>query len=215
MIKKIKINIVLLLLISSSISFGQSYVGAFVGLNSSKLAGDSSSNAEYKALMGANVGAYFDLKLSTSLLLSFQPSYSQEGTKVSVAVRGLDEPVDSLTFRFNYFSLPLLLKVRSMNKRFYALGGLEAGLILSSFVSSHDIEEDIKTDISEFNVAMHFGVGYRIPIGYPRLFIELRYAQGILNLTDEPIEGSIIPRVKTSRYKILTGLEIPLKKSDK
>jgi hypothetical protein len=120
-----------------------------------------------------------------------------------------------MAIRLNYFSLPLLLKVSSTNKRFYALGGLEAGLLIDSFVTSNDIKEDLKVDVSEFNIAMHFGAGYRIPIGYPRLFVELRYAQGLINLTDEPVEDNIIPRVKTNGLKVLVGIEIPLKKTTK
>lgn len=212
---KIKITILLLLLISTSISFGQSYVGIFAGLNSSRLAGDSPSKAYYKPLIGANVGAYFDLKLSQSILLSIQPSYSQEGTKIYYNVIGQEEPVDSIKVRLNYFSLPLLLKVQSTNNRFYALGGIEAGFLFDSFTSSHDVKKEIKTTVSEYNIAAHFGAGIRIPIGITRLFIELRYTQGVLNLTDELIDESIVPRVKTSGYKILAGIEIPLRKSDK
>lgn len=215
MIKTFKINFLFLLLISVSMSFGQSYVGIFGGLNSSKLAGDAPSKAYYKSLMGANVGAYFDLKLGKSIWLSLQPSYSQEGTKVFYNVSGLEEPVDSIKIRLNYFSLPLLLKVQSTNKRFYALGGIEAGYLLDSYKSSNDVQEEIGTEVSELNIAAHFGAGFRIPIGFTRLFIEVRYTQGVYNLTDEPIDKSTIPRVKTSGFKILTGVEIPLKKSDK
>ena len=50
---------------------------------------------------------------------------------------------------------------------------------------------------------------------FPRLFTELRYSQGIINLTDEPLSNNIIPRVKTSGFKLLVGIEFPLKKSSK
>lgn len=215
MTKHIKLYILAFAMISVSFVFGQSYVGVFAGLNSSKLVGDSPSNAYYKSLMGANVGAYFDLKLGKSIWLSLQPSYSQEGTKVYYNVSGLEEPVDSIKVRLNYFSLPVLLKVQSSSKKFYALGGIEAGYLLDSYLSSHDVKEEFNTNISEINIAAHFGAGFRIPIGITRLFIELRYTQGVINLTDDPIDKSYIPRVKTTGFKVLTGIEIPLKKSDK
>ncbi|MCK5766145.1 MAG: hypothetical protein KAH26_09170, partial [Bacteroidales bacterium] len=63
--------------------------------------------------------------------------------------------------------------------------------------------------------AAHFGAGIRIPVGLPRLFVELRYSQGLVNLTDEPIEKSYVPRVKTSGFKVLAGIEIPLKRTNK
>ena len=215
MIKLTRIFILLAFWVTSFLVSGQSYVGIFGGLNSSKLNGDAPKKGKFNGLMGANVGAYIDLKLGKSIFISLQPSYSQEGTKISYTVPKLDEPVDSITIRLNYFSLPLLLKVTSTNKRFYALAGVETGLLLDSYISSHDTKEDIKTDVAKWNVAMHFGAGIKIPVGFPRLFVELRYTQGLINLTDEPIERSYVPRVKTAGFKILFGIEIPLKKTDK
>jgi hypothetical protein len=205
----------LLFLFSFTMASAQCYVGVFGGLNSSKLSGDVPDNAKYKSLMGANTGAYIDIKLSNIIWLSVQPSYSQEGTKMSYTVKGKEEPVDSIKIRLNYFSLPLFLKVSSTNGRFYALGGVETGFLLDSYLSSHDVKEELKTNVSDFNIALHFGAGIRIPVGFPRLFVELRYTQGLINLTDEPVEQSYIPRVKTNGFKILAGIEIPITKSKK
>ena len=203
-----------ILLLISSLSFGQSDLGVFIGFNNSKLAGDAPANSSYNSLKGINAGAYFDLKLSNSLLLSIQPSYTQEGTKISFKVSGQEEPVDSIKIRINYFSLPFLLKVTTSNKRFYALGGIETGILLSSFLETNDSKEDIGVDVESWNLAMHFGVGLRIPIGFPRLFVELRYTQGLVNLTNEPLDKNIIPRIKTNGFKVLAGIEIPLQKSN-
>lgn len=207
------IQLIILFAFISSLSIGQSYIGVFIGFNSSKLSGDSPNNASYNSLMGLNAGANFDLKLSNSMLLSLQPSYSQEGTKISYSVAGQDEPVDSIKIRLNYFSLPLLLKVATANQRFYALAGLEAGILLNSTVSSQDAEVDITVDTESWNLAMHFGVGLRIPVGFPRLYVEVRYAQGLINLTDNLGSEDYIPRVKTTGFKVLAGIEIPLQKS--
>lgn len=182
----------------------------------SKLAGDAPANAKYKSLMGANVGAYFDIKLGKSIFLSLQPSYSQEGAKVSYTVSGVEEPIDSISIRLNYFSLPLLLKITSTNERFYALAGFEPSMLLNSSATSNDVKEDLNTNVADWNLAMHFGAGIRIPVGFPRLFVEVRYTQGMVNLTDEPLEeNNVIPRVKTSGMKIMAGIEIPLRKSNK
>lgn len=213
MIKFSRIVFLIVFVNASLLIYGQSYVGVFGGLNSSKLAGDAPNNAKYKGLMGANVGAYFDLNLGKGLYLSLQPSYSQEGTKVSYTLPKIEKPVDSIHLRLNYFSLPLLLKVTSTNKRFYALAGIESGLLLDSYATSNDIKEDINVAVAKWNFAIHFGVGIKIPVGFPRLFVELRYSQGLINLTDEPVEESYVPRVKTAGLKIMAGVEIPLKKS--
>lgn len=215
MVRSFKLLVLLLFIFSPVLLSGQSYVGVFGGMNSSKLAGDSPSKADYKSLIGVNTGAYIDIKLGKIIWLSIQPSYSQEGTKVSYSVKGEEKAIDSIHLRLNYVSLPLFLKVSSTNGRFYALGGIETGYLIDSYASSNDIKQEIGNNVAEWNIAMHFGAGIRIPIGFPRLFVELRYTQGLVNLTDEPVDDGYIPRVKTSGFKILAGIEIPLKKTNK
>ncbi|RLD20306.1 MAG: hypothetical protein DRI69_06575 [Bacteroidetes bacterium] len=212
MVKKIQL-LLSIFLFSSVLAFGQSYIGVFGGINMSKLSGDVPAKAKYKSLTGMNVGANLDIKLSDNMFLSLQPSYSQEGTKISYTLPGA-LPIDSISVRLNYFSLPVLLKITTGNERFYALAGIETSLLLNSSQTIDDTEQDLDVDVTELNLAMQFGVGLRIPIGFPRLFVELRYSQGLLNLTDDPIAQNSIPRVKTSGMKIFVGIEIPLKKSE-
>ena len=212
MTKFTRFFILLTLVICSFLVSAQPYAGIFAGLNSSRLVGDAPDKGKFKGIMGVSAGAYIDLKLGKSIFLSLQPSYSQEGTKISYTISGKEKPVDSITIRLKYFSLPFLLKITSTNARFYAIGGLEAGYMIDSYASSHDIKETIKADVAEWNIAIHFGAGIRIPVGFPRLFAELRYTQGLVNLTDEPLEKNYIPRVKTAGFKLLAGIEIPLKK---
>lgn len=205
--------VLLALFFCSALSMGQVSLGLFGGLNSSKLLGDSPPKGSYNTLMGGNFGLLIDVGISEALALSLQPSYSQEGTKLAFSVRGSNEPVDSAKIRLNYFSIPLMLKVTSAKKRFYALSGFEAGMLLNSAHILGDQEYELESDISQWNLAMHFGAGFRIPLGYPTLFIELRYAQGLVNLTDDPLTNDIIPRVKSSGFKFLCGIEFPLSKS--
>ena len=205
--------LLLLAFLFSLASYAQSYVGVFTGLNHAKLAGDAPPDAKYKSLLGMNIGAHFDLKLSKSTALSIQPSFSQEGAKLSYSLANKSDTEDSLSLQLNYFSLPLLFKINTNNKRFYAIGGIETAYLLSKELKSQEAKEDLKSTISDINVALHFGAGMHIPIGYPRLFVELRYSQGLLNLTDDPLGNDIIPRVKTNGLKVLFGIEIPIRKS--
>jgi hypothetical protein len=217
MIRSIKVLLLLALMGFAGITHGQPYLGAFGGLNFGKLFGDVPMDAAYKSLPGANVGINFDIKLSRVVWLSFQPSYTQEGTRIEYTYYAESDPIDidSAHIRLNYFSLPLMLKVTSTNERFYAIGGIETGYLLDKKLTSHDVENEFENNVSEWNVAAHFGLGMRIPVGLPRIFIELRYTQGLVNLTDEPMEKSYIPRVKTSGFKLFAGVEFPLKKTSK
>jgi hypothetical protein len=203
---------ILFFILSAPKSFSQSYIGVLGGINSSKLSGNAPEKASYKGLIGLDIGTHLDLKIKKSIRISVQPSYSQQGTRITYKVWNKYDAVDSIRIRLNYFSFPVLLKVSFINQRFYAIGGVETSYLLDNSVSSHDVEQDIDLSISEWNVAIHFGIGMRIPLGFPKLYIELRYAQGILNLTDEPISSSYVPRDKTSGFKLLTGIEIPLKR---
>lgn len=205
----------ILLILFSLGGYSQSYLGIFGGINNSKLSGDAPLNAQYKSLIGANIGAHFDIKLSKVTALSIQASFSQEGTKIFYTVNDHVEPVDSLNLRLNYFSLPLLFRITSNNEKFYAIAGIETAYLMSKNMKSQNTTEEIKASISDFNFAMHFGAGIRIPIGYPRLFIEVRYTQGLVNLTDDPLKNNIIPRAKTSGFNAVAGIEIPLSKPKK
>ena len=139
--KKTKLPIfITTLLFFSTLSMGQVTLGVFGGLNSSKLSGDAPADASYSGLMGGNFGALVDVKLSKGINLSLQPSFSQEGTMVSYTVKGVEEPVDSVKIRLNYFSLPLILKITSTNQRFYALSGIEPAMLLNASTIIGEVE---------------------------------------------------------------------------
>jgi hypothetical protein len=169
----------------------------------------------YKGYLGANAGIYLDLKLGEAVKLSLQPSYSQEGTRVLFDVPGEEELVDSIKIRLNYISLPLLVKVATANNRWYALTGVETGYLVDSFLKRGDDKEDVQIDLATINVAIHFGAGFRIPLKFGGLFLELRYTQGLINITDEPLDTGYIPRVKNAGFKLFAGYEIPLSRKEK
>jgi hypothetical protein len=193
--------------------YGQTYIGAFAGLNSSKLVGDQPKITTYSGLMGANFGLSLDVPIAKNMSIGIQPSYSQEGAGLAFNYENdsLEREPDKV--RLNYFSVPLIYKVNSTNKRFYALSGIETAFLLEEYIQSPEDTEELESDISQLNVAIHFGAGYTIPIKKSRLFLEIRYTQGILNLTDEIGKEGYIPRVKTSGLKFFVGYQIPVSKS--
>jgi len=212
--KKILPVFFFLLLLSVTVS-GQTRLGFFAGLNSGKLKGDAPGKASYKSLMGFNGGLYLDVKLSKLVTLSFQPTYTQEGTRVFYSIPWEKEPVDSLRIRLNYFTIPILVKVSSLNQRFYALAGVETGFLLDGYAEGGDEKVSLTNEISQFNLSIVFGAGLRFPLKHGRLFLELRYAQSIVDLTDEPVDQSYVPRVKTAGLRFNFGYELPLSKRKK
>lgn len=202
------------LLLMSISTYSQTKVGVLAGINMSKLNGDIQPDTKYKSKTGGNFGLFIDLKLAKNIYLSIQPSYSQEGTKITHKVDGAYEPIDSIKVKLNYFSLPILLKVTSTNEKFYAIGGIETSkLANSSMTPIGGEEEDIIVTIEPWNFSMHFGAGIRFPLGFTTLFVEARYTQGFMNITEESVVNDLLPRVKSSSIKFLTGIEIPLGKN--
>jgi len=211
---KIRYLLIAFLLLSFSTSFAQFKIGAIGGLNMGTFKGDQLDEGSYNKLIGTNWSIMFDAKLSDQIVLSLQPGLSKKGTKITYSVKGELEPVDSIAIKIDYFSIPLMLKISSKNERFYAIGGLEAGIPLSAdaeFLSKTDDVRDVKKHLSDVNIIMHFGAGYRIPVGKPTLFLEARYLQGLNNAV--PIENpeyNFFPRVRTSDVQLLFGIEFPL-----
>ncbi|NOR74632.1 MAG: outer membrane beta-barrel protein [Draconibacterium sp.] len=211
---RIRYLLMVFLLLSFTNTFAQLDIGAYSGLGLGKFKGDQAGDGKYNKLISANYGLIFDLTLSDQLILSLQPGLSGKGTRISYSVKGEPEPVDSIAIKINYFSIPLLIKISSKNEHFYAIGGLEAGLPLSAtaeFIAKLDDKRDVLNHLSDINLVMHFGVGYRIPVGKPTLFIEARYLQGLNNAVPlERPEYNYFPRVRTSDIQLLFGIEFSL-----
>jgi hypothetical protein len=210
---RLKFILIFVLLTAFQKSNAQLIVGAFGGINMSKMKGDVPKNAKYHTLLGMDFGIMLDLKISDQVTLSLQPSFSQKGTKMKYTVQGEIYPVDSIKIRINYLAIPFLVKIAANNKRFYAIGGIEAGFPLAANAVFKGVseEENLIDHISSVNVVMHFGIGYRIPLGKPNLFIEGRYLQSLNNtVTEESPDYNFFPRVRTTDFQFLVGIEIPI-----
>ncbi|HTO90292.1 MAG TPA: hypothetical protein VMJ70_04110, partial [Candidatus Sulfotelmatobacter sp.] len=55
----------------------------------------------------------------------------------------------------------------------------------SARISGHGLDEDVKSSFSKVDVGAVLGFGVVIPVGRPRLTTELRYLQGLVNLSGE------------------------------
>lgn len=101
-----------------------------------------------------------------------------------------------------------------MSEKLYFTGGLSADF--PSRVKADNGEEkiDISNELTKVNLTAQFGLGYRIPIQSNIIFIELRYLQGLVNLSnnrDDP--EAYLPRVKSSSTQLLFGWQFPIRKN--
>ena len=207
-------SILILFFLMGNSLFSQTYVGVFGGIMSSSLSGDAPKDASYSGKTGFSGGLIADFSLTEDVILSIQPRYLQKGSTVSYDV-GEYELKDSLTASLDYFSLPIILKINSLNKRVFFSSGLDFGYLINSSVenlmdgSTKEVDNLVKT----FDISASFGFGVNIPVGTPIISLELRYMQSLLNLSDISLNesGTTFPyRFRTSGFQFLTSVQIPI-----
>ena len=194
--------------------FSQIYIGATGGLMSSSLSGDAPEDASYSGKTGFSGGLIADFTLTEDIVLSIQPRYLQKGTSVAYDV-GEYELRDSLTATFDYVSLPVMVKITSLNKRIYFSSGLDFGYLMNSTVENivDGSTKDVNELIKNYDISATFGFGVNIPIGSPIISLELRYMQSLLNLSDISTSesGTTFPfRFRTSGFQFLTSIIFPI-----
>ena len=206
-------TLLIFLLFNISI-FSQTYIGATGGLMSSSLSGDAPEDASYSGKTGFSGGLVVDFTLTEDIVLSIQPRFLQKGTSVAYDV-GEYELRDSLTATFDYVSLPVMVKITSLNKRIYFSSGLDFGYLMNSTVENivDGSTKDVNELIKNYDISATFGFGVNIPIGSPIISLELRYMQSLLNLSDISTSesGTTFPfRFRTSGFQFLTSIIFPI-----
>ena len=194
--------------------FSQIYIGATGGLMSSSLSGDAPKDASYSGKTGFSGGLVVDFTLAEDIVLSIQPRYLQKGSTIAYDV-GEYELLDSLTVTFDYVSLPVMVKITSLNKRIYFSSGLDFGYLMNSSVENimDGSTKDVNDLIKNYDISATFGFGVNIPIGSPIISLELRYMQSILNLSDistSESETTFPFRFRTSGFQFLTSIIFPI-----
>ena len=204
--------ILLILIITGSgwqIAQAQVSFGVSGGISRFKAGGDAPPDGSYGNLTGFNFGGLVDVRLHPVVLLSFQPSYIQKGTKIAFEVRGQDELVDSVDVRFNYLALPVMVKVSTRNERWYVSSGLEFGYLLDSQLKTSDQETGIDSLMNDFDLAVDLGVGVLVKMKRPRILVELRYSQSLTDVVKSNVtldDVPLAPRIKNSGLFLLGGI---------
>jgi hypothetical protein len=205
------LGVILFLAYSPGIS--QPEVGLYVGINNSKLVGDGPSLGSFKYIRGFLGSAHIDFELSENVSLSLQPGFKTGGAKLAFKDTISQQTRDSLKINLLTFSLPLLLKINSFNERVYFAGGFTVDFSVSAKADNGVEKIDVSDEINKLNLNALFAIGYRIPVHTTDAYLELRYLQGLVNLSDQRNqEDAYLPRVKTSAIQLLFGLQFPIRK---
>jgi hypothetical protein len=196
----------LTLLSSSGLVFAQLSVGVQGGLNSGNFTGDTPEDASYRGTSSFTGGAILEYSFAPDVAISVQPSLLMNGTTVAFDVPGTeDETRDSVSISLDYVSVPVIARVVTDGGRWYVTGGPIFGFLSSAAGTFEGTGQDVDlTDSFEsYDLSLVFGVGHFFPIGRVKSFAEIRFVQGMLNISDVQLNPN---RVRNSGRQVLLGV---------
>lgn len=187
-------------------------IGIYYTKNGSKLTGDKPQGYRIAYDQGFALGAYVDLLITPDVTLSIQPGILR--VQSTVKIPDLNEELkDSLDLRLDYLTLPLLFKINPVkSKRFYFIGGPSLGFLLESTTTDESGDEQDRSALfRDINLSLNFGFGYKVPVKSLALAFELKYEQGLVNITDFGNPEELFSRVKTQGVNLSIALGLPFK----
>ncbi len=188
-------------------------LGAFGGVDLTDLSGDAPSNTKYLSETGFAVGAVGEYRIAEDVWLSLQPTWIQKGTRIAFAESGQEELNDSLVLNANYLTVPVLIKIVSGNNKTYVSGGLDLGFLLNATLSGQGVPADVSYVFKPTDLSANFAFGIMLPVGRPRITIEVRYSQSLLNVAhpdQDPEVYSLPPRFRWVGIQLFAGFLYPL-----
>jgi len=216
--RRILIIIFLVLIAFTGIN-AQFSLGVKAGLTRMDFSGDPPKGIGYfSPQAGLNSALQLDYRFNNGLALSVQPGYEILRSKYSTLNDSGTKVIDSTYFKMHSVSLPINAVVWSRNGRFYVLTGLVVNYILDfrgEIAKSPVQNSSLKYQVADFNFYAQFGAGFIIPIGRPYLSFELKYLQGINDLTTPLVNlDNVLPRTKLTNIIFLVGFHFPLGTKD-
>lgn len=194
--------------------FAQSAIGIYGGAYLGNFSGDSPPNSTYKSKAGYLIGLSYDIQIKEDVFISLSPAYASSGAELHFLDSTREEYKDSITFSFQLFTLPILLKIISDNKRLQFTSGLEFVFPLQLYGENEDERVDIKEDLNKVGLGLLFGIGYRIPINNNILVIDFTYSQGLLNMAENLDQiNSNLPRIKATSFRLTAAWNFMLGKN--
>ena len=211
--KSLKVIFLFICILSAGpISMAQIQTSFWGGVNQSSFGGNPPKDASFGAIYGLSFGANLDFQPTGDFIISLEPSFEQKGSKVDFSLEeGLKDTTLTYTISQNYFGLGLLFKVNSGN--FYVGSGVSFQVLSSATMEFQSEETDVKEQFLDYDALAFFNVGYKIPIGGPALFFELRYIQGLINIRSDENESDTeiyLANFKSTGLRLSTGIMIPL-----
>ena len=188
-------------------------VGAQLGIDRAGIDGDTPPNTEYTDKVGLVAGIQGEIGFAQDLLLSLQPSFVQKrsGLLVPSSSRGVS-PTE-LDLSFDYISVPVLVKFAKAAGRTYVAGGVTVDFLTAAKLSGQGSDRDVKSAYNDTGFGAVLGFGVVFPVGRTRLTTELRFVQGIANMTTGSAAesaGALAPRLHSNGWELIIGDLLPV-----
>ena len=202
--KKLIILMILLLAISVSAQeplTGLTGKGIKVGIGMANLTGDDVEGLDMK--MGINGGAFITYNFSPMFAIQPELLFTMKGAKESI--EGMD---DDFKYKFNYLSMPILLKVcipTESNIKPSLLVGPEVSMLMSAKASLGDESMDMKDALKDIDFGLAFGGGIDVQMETMKLTFDARYTLGLSSIDDSG-EGEESASVKNTNISVMVGL---------
>lgn len=141
-------------------------------------------------------GGYIRHELSPTM--SFQPEalYAMKGAKY-------EEGGDSITFKFAYLQIPLLLRMQPQGSNFFLYGGPDLGFKLSSKAEGESDGGSVEIDVDDVK-SLDFGLTLGAGLALEKFSLEARYTMGLSSFDDTSDPDDI----KNSGFMLLIGMEL-------
>jgi len=183
-------------------------VGAQLGVNRAGIDGDAPPNSRYTAEFGWVAGIQGEIGIAQDLSLSLQPSFDQRMAGVLIAPSSRGGSASELSLTFDYVSVPVVVKFARAHGRTYVAGGVTVDFLSAATLSGQGSERDVMSAYNSTSFGALLGFGVVFPAGRSRFTTELRYVQGIANMTSGAVAeaaGALAPRLHSSGWELIVG----------
>jgi hypothetical protein len=203
--------ILLLLIIAAPLSAtAQLGVGVHGLVNRIALAGDVPSGGSWAPELRIGAGATVSVDVASDITLFLQGELDNRRTALQYAIPldnealfSKDTTVDSAYVTTTWLSIPVGVRIYSMNRRWYFSTGLTTSFLSSIEVDTLTGSYEPTGAIARFDVGVFLGGAYSVDLDPLDLVIEVRYLQGIADLIGEVDD----PAFRSSPIIRMSGLQ--------
>lgn len=180
------------------------------------LTGSLPETGSWEARIAPGAGLVAELDVAPDIAISFQPGYMPRHSRQVFKEDG--QVIGQVDYDFNYFSLPLLVRVTGdpVGVRGFVTAGLDLSILIdatytgdSNQIAGEPVDVDMKDGLDPTTIGALLGAGVMVPLGRNFLAFELRYQQGLNDIIardgSDPEPGLAGSSIKFRGLELIAG----------